>query len=50
MIKDFARRRMDQIDGEIRKLVDVQDALTRAEEERLNRLDRAHRFWRNMAA
>ena len=50
MIKEYARRRMSEIDYDITQLVHHQDALSRQEEERLDRLDRAHKFWQRWAA
>lgn len=49
MLKNFARRRMNEIDYDIRNLVNHQDTLTPGQEERLERLDRAHRFWQRYA-
>ena len=45
MIKEYARRRMNDIDTEIRQLVGNQDMLSDAQAVRLNKLDRHHNFW-----
>lgn len=46
MLKEYARRRMNDIDTEIRTLVDHQDNLNDAQTNRLNKLDRDHNFWK----
>ncbi|MEM6463900.1 MAG: hypothetical protein AAF724_18495 [Pseudomonadota bacterium] len=50
MFKNYARRRMNEIDYNIRHLVDNQDHLSRGQEMQLDRLDRAYKFWRRLAA
>ncbi len=45
MLKEYARRRMNDIDTEIRRLVDQQHRLTDAQSNRLEKLDRDHHFW-----
>ncbi len=49
MFNKLANRRMNDIDGRIRQLVDNQDNLSMNQVDRLNRLDRAHKFWRRIA-
>lgn len=46
MLKEYARRRMNDIDTEIRRLVDHQDTLSDAQSNRLETLDRKHHFWK----
>ena len=50
MLKEYARRRMNDIDTEIRILVDQQDMLSDAQTNRLNKLDRNHHFWKRWSA
>lgn len=49
MLNTLANRRMGEIDGRIRQLVDSHDKLSDNQIERLDRLDRAHKFWRRLA-
>jgi hypothetical protein len=50
MLKEYAHRRMNAIDSEIRHLVDNQDRLTDVQERRLLKLDRDHKFWQRWSA
>ena len=49
MLNSYAKRRMNAIDTDIRLLVDRQDTLTDRQWDRLQRLDRAHSFWKRIA-
>ncbi|WP_169054246.1 hypothetical protein [Nitratireductor sp. XY-223] len=49
MLNTYAQRRMNAIDADIRSLVKHQDTLTNSQWNRLQRLDRAHSFWKRIA-
>ncbi|MDA4846075.1 hypothetical protein [Hoeflea poritis] len=49
MFNTYAERRMNAINTDIRSLVDRQDTLSDRQWNRLQRLDRAHHFWKRIA-
>ena len=49
MIRRYAQDRMNHATSEIKTLLQKQDILSPGEDERLQRLDRSYKFWKQFA-